>query len=122
MPLVRNLLVPYGITYLSCEWNFSTGSFFVHPSRTKSSSCLYLYLYIFIYIYFKIYSETIENGYDGCWKDTIAERLLQHEIGRGVQNIQECALRCLGYRYFGMEVNTMTYLLELNIIVIMSTE
>ena len=48
MSLVRNLLVPYGTTYLSCEWNFSTAGFFVHPSRTKSS---FVYIYIDIYLY-----------------------------------------------------------------------
>ena len=50
------------------------------------------------------------------------DRLLRHEIGRGVQNIQDCAARCEGYMYFGMEVKTIQYLLERNSIVVKRTQ
>ena len=66
-----------------------------------------IYIYIYIYIYIFIYLETTENGYIGCWKDGVSNRLLRHQIGRGVRNIQDCAVRCLGYTYFGMEVKAV---------------
>ena len=51
--------------------------------------------------------ETMENGYYGCWLDDTDNRVLRHEIGRGVRNVQGCALWCEGYVYFGMEVKQL---------------
>ena len=43
-------------------------------------------------------------GYVGCYDDLPSARILDVPMGRGSDHIQQCAVRCTGYNYFGMEV------------------
>ena len=43
-------------------------------------------------------------GYVGCYLDLSNERLLSGQVARGFENVQECAIYCTGYQYFGVEV------------------
>ena len=61
-------------------------------------------MYVFCIYY--AYKETIENGYFGCWMDNVRNRVLRYQVGREVRNIQDCAVWCMEYRLFGIEVKT----------------
>ena len=51
-----------------------------------------------------MYADSRRTGYVGCFDDSSNARLLDVYKGNGVGHVQLCAVKCSGYKYFGMEV------------------
>ena len=64
------------------------------------------YIYVCIIIHLIYVTEIAALGYVNCYDDSGSYRLLNVNKGRDVGNIQDCATKCVGYTYFGMEVNS----------------